>query len=460
MGKFFGTDGIRQKAEGFSPDFVAKIALGLVRYGEAQKKNGVLRVLLGGDTRESSEWIIRDFEKALAGLGAECSNVEVLATPGINYAFYAMGFDFAIDVTASHNPYTDNGVKIFERGDKIGLNCGIKLSAEGVEEIEKSLTEKSRQEEAAMTGYSASLHDDGLESYMGHLRDYIGRVRPVGGEERKVDFAGLKIGMDCANGATAVVAGKIFKEFGAEVVEINTDASYGQKINEKCGSTDLEEIKRLVKEKGLDFGVAFDGDGDRCLMVTSEGEEVDGDQIIALIADYLGLEAVVSTVMVNQGLLTWAEKQGVKVEITDVGDQNVAKAMREKGILIGGEQSGHVILPKESMGDGMLTALLVAKIISEKKADLSDLVITKTPQALYSIEVTKEEKAAFIELRPEVKGVIEKYEKQLKEEGSRLLVRASGTQNMIRVSIWGNDAEKITAEAKLIAEKIKTAGRK
>lgn len=448
MGKYFGTDGIRGKAEKFSPEFIGKVAKGLADYaGDGRKK-----VLLGGDTRESSEWILRDFERAFEALGMECGNVGVMPTPGINYAFYDMNFDFAVDVTASHNPYTDNGIKVFERD----IHSGKKLSPEGVEKIENALDDINGVE-LVETDYKESLHEDALERYTQHLLDYVARFDKPNGEHEPVQLEGMKIGMDCANGATSVVAERVFSALGAEIHAINTAASYGQQINRDAGSTHMEHIQELVIDNGLDFGMAFDGDGDRCLMVDSEGCIVDGDKIIVIIAEYLGLPKVAVTVMANQGLFEWSKRAFVGVETTDVGDQNVAKAMREKEILLGGESSGHIILPGEPMGDGVLTALVVSKIVRQSGKSLSELArsMESFPQVVENFEASSEAKAKFA-TDSEVKQVLEAYEGHLAKVEGRLLVRPSGTEDLIRVTMWGNNQAEISELAKNLAEDLKS----
>lgn len=471
MAKYFGTDGIRGKAAQFTPEFIQKVVMGLGRYAGTgvEAPSGAerpMRALVGGDTRESTEWILRDFEEALETIGVDHGNVGVLPTPAINYAFYEMGYDIAVDVTASHNPYTDNGIKIFERGPK----GGVKLGKLGVDFVEEALA-KGQALNVQTTELAEDLHEDALGRYLTHLENYVTMIGPASVEAREdLDFGGLKIGLDCANGATAVVAGKVFEKLGAEVVVINDDAHYGRKINNGCGSTDLAALRELVTSRGLDFGAAFDGDGDRCLMVDSRGEEVDGDQMLAVLAEYLELPAVAATVMANQGLMNWAEAAGVEVEVTDVGDQNVAAAMREKGILLGGEQSGHIILPGEAMGDGMLTALVMTKVVVERRRKLiasgevvegrnllGELagVMSKMPQVLVNAPVAGEVKARFA--AGEMAELVSGYEHELAERGWRLLVRASGTEDLIRVTIWGDDAAEIQRVAEEIAKKFEEA---
>ncbi len=433
--KYFGTDGIRQKADQFSPDFLFKIARGLIDYAGDE-----IKVLIGGDTRESSEWIIKSLESAFEDLGVEYQTIDVLPTPGINYCFYNMGFDFAVDVTASHNPYTDNGIKIFERGK----TSGTKLSEEGCKAIEDELDKDLFYDEGPTT-IRENLHEDALELYKEHLKNYVGET----------SFEGLHIGMDCANGATSVVNKTIFEELGATVELINADENYGTGINHDCGSTHLEQLQTLVKDNSLDFGVAFDGDGDRCLLVNHEGEVVDGDEIIAILAEYLKLNQIAITVMANQGLLNWAKDHKVHAEITAVGDSNVAAAMREKDIKIGGEQSGHIILPSEATGDGMLTALMITKVVAETKKPLKDLAstMTKFPQIILNMDATPEQKQALKE-KNEAKNLLLEFNKKLESVEGRLLVRPSGTENLIRITMWGNDSDKIATLANELKTKL------
>lgn len=433
--KYFGTDGIRQEADKFTPEFLNSIVAGLADYAGTDKK-----VLLGGDTRESSEWIIADLEAALESLGFEYASVDVLPTPAINYCFYEMGFDFAIDVTASHNPYTDNGIKIFERG----VNSGIKLTEPGCEAIEKALTEHKTIELVAPT-LRESLHDDALNLYKEHLLNYLGTA----------NFENLHIGMDCANGATSVINKTIFEELGATVELINADTNYGQGINMDCGSTHLEKLSELVKTHNLDFGVAYDGDGDRCLLVDHEGNTVDGDECIAILANFLNLDAIAVTVMANQGILNWANENHIKTEITAVGDSNVAEAMRTNDIKIGGEQSGHIILPGEPTGDGILTSLMIAKAVTETNNSLATLakIITKFPQVILNLPAAKGQKEN-LKTSEDAKKLLLEYDEKLKPVSGRLLVRPSGTENLIRITMWGNDEVEIEKLANNLKNKL------
>ncbi|MBR0432049.1 hypothetical protein IJK16_03575 [Candidatus Saccharibacteria bacterium] len=442
MGKYFGTDGIRGSAEIFTTEFLQSVAKGLLEYDKPQQHNE-LKVLLGGDTRESTEWIIRDLEAALETLGVEYGNVGVLSTPAINFAFYEMGYDYAIDVTASHNTSEDNGLKIFERGD----NYGVKLSDSGKKVIENALDEGSGYGLMA-NELREDLHEDALERYLWHLRKYLNKTFPKNpnlvNEHAKVNFEGLKIGIDCANGATSVVGGKIFEEYGAKTLVINSDDRYGHLINRNCGCLHIEELQRVVKERKLDFGVAFDGDGDRCLMVDHLGQVVDGDQIMAILANYMNLDKMVATVMCNQGLIEWAKKHNVMLVTSNVGDQNVFEKMTKEDIRIGGEQSGHIILPDEGMGDGMLTALMMARVISAKKSSLSELAarIPRFPQIMANVPANKEQKMMLVE-NEALKDLISEYEDSLNSMNGRMLVRPSGTEQLIRITMWGTNEKEI-----------------
>lgn len=433
--KHFGTDGIRKKANEFTPEFITTLVKGLVDYAGDN-----IKVLIGGDTRESTEWILSDFETALETFGIEYGNVGILPTPAINYCFKEMNFDIAIDVTASHNPYTDNGIKIFEYAN----NSTRKLCERGCFIIEKAL-ENIRSYTPISPSIRENLHNEALNIYKNHLKNYIGDV----------DFSNLRIGLDCANGATSVVAKTIFEEFGADITPISCNENYNTIINKDCGSTHLEQLQKLVKKHNLDFGVAFDGDGDRCLLVDKNGEIVDGDQIIAILVDFLNLDSAATTVMANQGLLNWAKEKDIKLEITSVGDSNVAAAMREKNIPIGGEQSGHIILPGEVTGDGILTALLISKTILKADKDLSELakIITKLPQTIVNMETSSKQKQNLKE-KENAKNLLIEYDKKLKSLSGRLLVRPSGTEDLIRITMWGNDENKITHLANELKDKL------
>ncbi len=434
--KYFGTDGIRGKAEMFTGEFLEKIVRGLGVEGK--------RVLIGGDTRESTKHILENLERSLKNNGAkEVGNIGVFPTPGINNVFYSLVYDFAIDVTASHNPYTDNGIKIFEYAD----GSGIKLNEEGRERIEKELASDSPFE-LKVPDVETEFFDEkarGLEYYKNHLRDYLGTT----------DLSGLRVTLDCANGATGIVGGSVFEELGAEVEAENNDTDFGRKINDGVGSTHPEGLQEKVRSGEFNLGAAFDGDGDRCMLVDEKGELVDGDQILVILANFLHLDKIAGTVMANQGLLNWGKEHGVEVITTDVGDQNVAAAMREQDIKIGGEQSGHIILPREAMGDGMLTALMVAKAMKETGRSLSDLAgeMKKFPQTMLNVPASREEKE-MLKTSEAVKATIAEFSERLNAVHGRFLVRPSGTEDLVRITLWGEEQEKIDLLANELAEKL------
>lgn len=434
--KYFGTDGIRQPAEKFTPEFLTKIIKGLVDYAGDN-----IKVFLAGDTRESTEWIIEDLAKALESFGIEFQSAGVLPTPAINYCFYQMGFDFAIDVTASHNPYTDNGIKIFERGESFGQ----KLCEKGCDYIEKAL---ASSQDYALTSVilEDDIHPEAVALYSAHLLEYIGET----------NFKNLNLAMDCANGATSVINKQIFEQLGAKVTLINDDSNYNTKINHECGSTHLELLQKLVTKNHLGFGVAYDGDGDRCLFVDHTGEVVDGDQIIAILSNDLNLDKIAITVMANQGLLNWAKENHITTEITPVGDSNVAAAMRENNIAIGGEQSGHIILPNEPTGDGILTSLMIAKTIARSNKSLRSLasIFQKSPQIILNFDATKEQKES-LKTNNEVKNLLLDFAKKLEPENGRLLVRPSGTEPLIRITMWGDDEKTIETLANKLKNQLK-----
>ena len=433
--KYFGTDGIRQEASKFTPDFLAKIIQGLIDYAGDE-----IKVLIGGDTRESSEWILADLATILETFGIEYASVGVLPTPAINYCFFEMGFDFAIDVTASHNPYQDNGIKIFERG----TTSGQKLNEAACEAIEHSL-ESTQTYSLSSPTLREDLHDEAVALYQEHLLNYL----------KIADFTDLHLGLDCANGATSVINKTLFEQLGAKVTLIHADQTYGQNINHDCGSTHLDNLKDLVTKNHLDLGIAYDGDGDRCLMVDAKGHEVDGDEIIAILANYLNLSKIAVTVMANQGLLNWAKDHNIATEITAVGDSNVAAAMRTHHIDIGGEQSGHIILPGEATGDGILTSLMVVKVISETKTSLENLahIITKFPQVITNLPATPTQKSN-LKSKDAVKKLLLTYDEKLRSIDGRLLVRPSGTEPLIRNTMWGNDQNILQTLAENLREEL------
>ena len=438
MGRYFGTDGIRGAADMFTAEFLERIVRGL----EVKDK----RVLIGGDTRESTKHILENLERSLSSNGArEIGNVGVFPTPGINFVMHALVYDYAIDVTASHNPYTDNGIKIFEYTDA----GGVKLGDAGRERIEKILENNLPLDffEASDDAPVFDENERALKYYTNHLTGYLGN---------QTELSNLRVVLDCANGAVSAIGDQVFAKLGAEVTIVNNDVTFGRKINDGVGSTHTEGLCALIQSGNYDMGAGFDGDGDRCMLVDENGAVVDGDDILAILAKDLALDKIVATVMANQGLLNWGKANGVEVVTSDVGDQNVAKEMRMRNISLGGEQSGHIILPGEAMGDGMLTALMIARVIKKTGKKLSELSseMEKTPQTLINLSVSADEKARLKE-SADAKEIITRYEKKLADIDGRVLVRPSGTENVIRITMWGSDQDAIDMFANELAKEVK-----
>jgi len=440
MGKYFGTDGIRKKSVEFNKNFVNGIVTPLIKL--LKEENDTPTILIGGDTRESTKTIIETCMDICIHNGAQYINIGVMPTPSISYLTTQYHCDGAIVVTASHNPSVDNGIKILNKN-------GEKLDDNIIEKLESYMDDYQGQEINEYSTYINS-HDEAKDKYIKYLSDII-----------KTSLKGLKIGIDCANGATSVIAKDIFKMLDAELMVINEDSSYGDKINDGCGSTHMEAIQKLVIENNLDFGCSFDGDGDRCLMVDNEGNVIDGDQIIAIIAESLrenrklNDDKIAITIMANQGLMIWAKENNINTEVTKVGDTYVYEAMKKYDISLGGEQSGHIIMPNQKTGDGILTGLTISEIVENTNKSLKDLasVMNKYPQIIrnmYSDDIDKE-----IFKKDEVQLIVKEYDEMIKNENGKLLIRASGTEELIRITIWGEDIKKITDYAEEIEEKLK-----
>jgi len=439
MGKYFGTDGIRGKNEIFNQSLISNIVSSLIKTFD--KDN--IRVLVGGDTRESSETIIDCICKELQIRGAIVLNGGILPTPALSYLTSKFECDCGIIITASHNPYTDNGIKIINQD-------GEKLTDIMIESIEKYMDEENYNFEnnSANLHEIESVHDVCVNLYLEKLSDCMGEISN-----------NLKIGIDCSNGATSKVAKLIFKKLNANTKFINSDENHNNKINFECGSTHLDAISKHVVENKLDLGIAYDGDGDRTLLVTKDGKQVDGDHILAILAEYCELpKEMVITVMANQGLINWAKANDIKYTITDVGDTNVYEAMKEKDIVIGGEQSGHIILRNHQMhtGDGLLTSLVIVELLSKTGKSLDELseVITKTPQIIKNVIVSDEEKKVF-KTTTKANDLIKEYENLLENVSGRLNIRASGTESLIRITMWGSNLDTITEYSESMALKLK-----
>lgn len=444
--KYFGTDGFRGEA---NKDLNVYHAFKIGRFiGDyfSKNKNGNGRILIGKDTRRSSYM----FEDALsAGITSSGSNAHLLhvtPTPSVSYITRTEDFDCGIMITASHNPYHDNGIKIINKN-------GEKMEDEFLYELEAYLDSDIKDIDLA------------IGEEIGRTVDYIGgRNRYIAYLIQTVrkSFEGIKVGLDCANGAAFTIAKPVYDALGADTFVINADPN-GFNINNNAGSTHIEGLQKFVVENKLDLGFAFDGDCDRCIAVDNEGNILDGDSILYVLANYMKKEnalesnTVVTTVMSNLGLYRAFDNLGINYEKTDVGDKNVHDRMYEKDIELGGEQSGHIILKKfANTGDGMLTSLKIMEAMIEAKSDLKSLVrdLKIFPQVLINVRVKDKNTVLDNEA---VKKSIDEVEKTLSDSG-RVLVRKSGTEPLIRIMVEAQNQELAEKYANKIVTTIKSNG--
>jgi len=439
--KLFGTDGIRGKAgvAPLDPATVARVGAALVRsLGDTGKP---VRVLIGRDTRESGDWIEQELTRGLTGEGATAVSIGVIPTPAVAYLTSSQGFDAGIVISASHNPYEDNGIKIFScRGEKLDekLEAGI----------ERLIADTSWQVSGDNTVPTA---DTGLaQHYVTHLRKILPEAGPLGC---------ARVVIDCGNGATVTVAPTLFKALGFEVTVIG-DRPNGRNINLECGSTHLELLQKTVVERGARFGVAFDGDGDRALFVDRHGNTIDGDAILLIAGDQLKQEgqlpgaALVATVMSNIGLELALRERGIEMVRAPVGDKYVMEEMVKRGLVLGGEQSGHIIFASHLFtGDGIGTALHMLRIMAATGKELDELAgaLVTYPQVLVNVRVR--ERADYMTI-PAIAESIRGVEQRLEGNG-RLLIRYSGTEPLLRIMIEGKDDSDIQQWANEIAELVK-----
>ena len=444
MKKLFGTDGIRGEAGAFPLDekTIETIGNSLARQF-TEKLGRSPRFITGRDTRESGAWIERAFCAGACAAEADCESAEIITTPGVAFLTKKFHFDAGVVVSASHNPYQDNGIKIF-------LPTGKKIDESIEREIEKDIYGVNIENQTAgELGELDIRAKDYQESYINYLAD----------EFKTLDLTDLKIVMDCANGAACKLASELFQKFGAEIVAIN-DAPNGVNINDNCGSLHLENLQKKVLEEKAHFGVAFDGDADRSLFVDEQGNLVDGDAVLWVMANHLEANGklrnrvVVATVMSNIGLEIALESKNIKLVRTAVGDKYVLAKLLETDASIGGEQSGHIIFPFQSLvGDGMLTTLFLLEAVRENGLTLSAMTtgFTRFPQILVNVKVR--EKLPFEEVS-EIAEAARAIENQLGGKG-RLLLRYSGTENLARVMIEGENQTQIEKQANHLAEIIR-----
>jgi phosphoglucosamine mutase len=443
MDKLFGTDGIRGVAGNFPLD---DRTIGVLGYSLAKRMAEKLgrppRLISGRDTRESGEWIENAFHRGATAGGAACESAGVITTPGVAAITKLFDFDAGVVVSASHNPYEDNGIKIFspsgkklEESAESTLERDIAGSLNGRAEFEAAETDRSHAPE-----YRAA--------YEGSL------ISGSGGP----DLNGVKMVVDCANGAASTIAPEIFRMLGAEVLTIN-DAPNGRNINKDCGSLHLDHLQASVTQQGAAIGVAYDGDADRALFVNEKGEIVDGDATLWVLGKHmhdhgeLKNDTIVATVMSNVGLEVAFAAKGIKLLRTAVGDKYVLDELLRTGSSVGGEQSGHIIFPKKSLvGDGIATTLFLLQALSESGSSLSESVagFVRYPQTLINVRVR--EKRPFDSIDP-IAAASRQIENELDGSG-RLLLRYSGTENLARVMIEGKDQSDIEEKASRLASLI------
>lgn len=443
MREFFGTDGIRGVAGQFPLDEATIERIGWSLARELTVKNGSTPLIVTGrDTRESGEWIEAASARGIAAAGGQYRSAGVITTPGVAYLTRVIKADAGVVISASHNPYQDNGIKVF-------APSGQKLDDATEEAIERDL-KADASAFPPFTPVTVTPEADLRERYLNFLRDELG-----GG----LDLKGLRLVVDCANGASSALAPRLFSGLNASVTAINADPN-GRNINLDCGSLHPEKLQQAVSDYKADLGIAFDGDADRSLFVDERGNLVDGDQVLFVMATYLAARnqlagsRVVATVMSNLGLELGLKERGITLTRTSVGDKYVLDELLKNGGSIGGEQSGHLIFPGISLaGDGMITALELLRAMSDTGQSLGALTsgFTRYPQVTINVKVAR--KPPLKTVAP-VKAAMDRLEAELEGKG-RLLVRYSGTENLARVMIEGQDETVIRKQAEEMAQVLK-----
>jgi phosphoglucosamine mutase len=440
MKKLFGTDGMRGVAGQFPLDEHTVGVLGNSLARRMSEKLGrAPRLVTGRDTRESGTWIEKAFTCGAKAAGAVCESAAVITTPGVAAVTKLFDFDAGVVISASHNPYEDNGIKIFAPSGKKIEESAERIIEDDILAADKSLTFNN----CVVDDYRAA---EFRKAYIDNLT----------ADFRDISLANFKMVIDCANGAACAVAPEIFQSLGAEVLTIN-DQPNGKNINKDCGSMHLEQLCAKVPEENADFGVAYDGDADRALFVDEKGAVVDGDATLWIMGKYLHdrhqlkSDTVVATVMSNIGLEIALASRGVKLLRTSVGDKYVLEELLKTGSSIGGEQSGHVIFPEKSLvGDGIATTLFVLKAVREAGKAVSEATagFTRYPQTLVNVRVR--EKQPFENVEP-IAAASRQIEQELDGSG-RLLLRYSGTENLARVMIEGKNQAEIEEKANRLAD--------
>jgi Phosphomannomutase len=425
LGQFFGTDGIRGRVgeEPITADFFLKLGWAV---GSVLAKDGSASVIIGKDTRVSGYLFESALEAGFLSAGVDVGLLGPMPTPAVAYLTQAYGATAGVVISASHNHFQDNGVKFFS-------SQGFKLSDENQKEIEAKLSESMISVDSDNIG-KAHRHEQPLGRYIEFCKSTF---------DRSVDLSGLNIVIDCANGATYHIAENVFSELGANITIINNQPD-GFNINLNCGATDTKQLQRVVVEQKFDLGIAFDGDGDRLMMVDTDGKLVDGDELVFIIAkawkdqSRLVNNAVVGTKMTNLGMRHALKDLGINFIETDVGDRFVMEQMQSSGSILGGEGSGHIIcLDKTTSGDGIVSALQVLEVLAKSHKSLGELKkeMEKYPQVLINV---KTKSKVDLDNHADLKQAQLEVEESLGDEG-RVLIRASGTEPLIRVMVEGKN---------------------
>lgn len=449
MRKYFGTDGIRRIANTeLTPELVYKVAKAGA-YVLSKHTDHTPTILIGRDTRISGTLIESAMTAGFLSYGANVKLLGVIPTPAVAYLTRKLNADASVVISASHNTFEFNGIKFFS-------NKGMKIPDTLEEEIEEVMESgkleelTAKNEKIGTSEYRLDLMDEYVYFFRKNFDDNIDKYI-------NDDFV---VGIDTANGATYQVAEKVFKALGIKYKIINNNPD-GININQNCGSTHLENLKKFVVENKLNLGIAYDGDGDRCLAVDENGNEIDGDKLLAIISTNLrkkgklNKDTIVATVMSNLGLNKFARDNGLELLQTKVGDRYVLEEMLKDGFNLGGEQSGHVILlDYNPTGDGILTSLMLIQTILEEGKKASELagMVKLYPQILVNAKVNSDKKYEYKEDK-EINAAIDKLEKEFAGNG-RVLIRPSGTEPLVRVMIEGEDQEYITKKAQEIADLI------
>jgi phosphoglucosamine mutase len=449
--RLFGTDGIRGEAGKFplDPHTVRILGESLARRLAAQSGSHAPRIVIGRDTRESGPWIERELVAGMAASGAEVQSAGIITTPGVAFLTRTLPADAGVVISASHNSFEDNGIKVFDpSGRKLDDETERQIESD-IAAAESQVPETSRQIDVRETARS-----DEDETLRMRYIDYL--TSKIAGA---LSLVGITMVIDCANGAAYRIAPQVFEKLGAGVVAINNQPD-GRNINRDCGSLHLDELRRTVIAEHADFGVAFDGDADRALFVDAAGSVVDGDATLWIMAKdmksrgSLRNQTVVATVMSNIGLEVALRSQGIVLVRTDVGDKYVLDELLRSGASLGGEQSGHIIFPKASLaGDGLITTIQLLRAMRDGGQTLNELSegFRRYPQTLVNIRVR--EKRPFDAI-PSVHKLAGEIRKHLGDKG-RLLLRYSGTESLARVMIEGERQDEIDSHANALAEAIR-----